>query len=79
MTEGRRVETAVIDASFGVALVCPLPYSSTCRSRMESWLREGNIFNFLALDNKIYPKLIKIGPFYCPFPMDGSRDIKLVP
>jgi len=35
------VETAVIDANFGVALVCPLPYSSICGSRMESWLQQG--------------------------------------
>ena len=35
------METAVIDANFGVALVYPLPYSSVCRRQMENWLRQG--------------------------------------
>lgn len=35
------METVVIDANFGVALVCPLPYSRTCRDRLEEWLRRG--------------------------------------
>jgi len=35
------VETVVIDADIGMALVCPLPYSRACRDRMEEWLRQG--------------------------------------
>jgi predicted nucleic acid-binding protein len=35
------VETIVIDANIGVALVCPLLYSRACRDRMEEWLRQG--------------------------------------
>ncbi len=35
------METVVIDANIGVALVCPLPYSRACRDRLEEWLRQG--------------------------------------
>lgn len=35
------METVVIDANFGVALICPLPYSRACRDRLEEWLRSG--------------------------------------
>jgi predicted nucleic acid-binding protein len=35
------LETVVIDANVGVALVCPLPYSSGCRDLMEKWIRSG--------------------------------------
>lgn len=35
------METVVIDANFGVALVRPMPYSPACRSLMEAWIRRG--------------------------------------
>ncbi len=35
------METVVIDANFGVALVCPLRYSRACRGRLEEWMRRG--------------------------------------
>ncbi|HXF70525.1 MAG TPA: type II toxin-antitoxin system VapC family toxin [Thermoflexus sp.] len=35
------METVVIDANFGVALLCPLPYSLACRNWLEEWLRRG--------------------------------------
>ena len=33
------METVVIDANIGVALVCPLSYSRAFRDRLEEWLR----------------------------------------
>jgi predicted nucleic acid-binding protein len=55
------VEAVVIDANFGVALACPLPYSPTCRAQVENWLQQYTQITVPALwDYEIISALRKL-------------------